>query len=73
MKKLLQVSIVPMLAFSMLNASDITQMFKDGKISGELRSVYAGYEQEEAGVSDTYATAFGGQLKYELEIGRAHV
>ena len=66
MKKLLQVSIAPMLAFSMLGASDITQMFKDGKVSGELRSVYAGYEQEEAGVSDTYATAFGGQLKYEL-------
>jgi len=41
-------------------------MFSDGKVSGQLRSVYAGYEQLKFGETDTYATALGGGLKYEL-------
>lgn len=39
-------------------------MFTDGKISGQIRSVYAGYDRK-VGYND-YATAIGGQLKYEL-------
>lgn len=43
-----------------------TPMFTDGKVSGQVRSVYAGYDQKQAGAINTYATALGGQLKYEL-------
>ena len=39
-------------------------MFTDGKVSGQIRSVYAGYDRK-IGYND-YATAIGGQLKYEL-------
>lgn len=41
-------------------------MFEDGKVSGQFRTMYAGYEQQQAGASDSYATAVGGILKYEL-------
>ena len=41
-------------------------MFSDGKVSGQVRTMYAGYNQKEAGAEDTYATAIGGILKYEL-------
>lgn len=46
--------------------SVIEQMFEKGKVSGELRSVFAGYNQEKPGENSTYATAVGGKLKYEL-------
>lgn len=42
------------------------QMFADGKVTGQIRTVYAGYNQKEDNSIDTYATAIGGQLKYEL-------
>ena len=42
------------------------KMFSDGKVSGQVRTIYAGYDQKETGVKDTYATAIGGILKYEL-------
>ncbi len=45
---------------------EFKHMFSDGKVSGQLRSVYAGYEQLKAGEIDTWATALGGGLKYEL-------
>lgn len=41
-------------------------MFTDGKISGQIRTISIAYKQKELGVEDTYATAFGGILKYEL-------
>ena len=41
-------------------------MFIDGKVSGQVRSVYAGYNQKESGVKSSYATALGGIIKYEL-------
>ncbi|MDD2356571.1 MAG: hypothetical protein PHX13_01500 [Thiovulaceae bacterium] len=44
----------------------LQQMFADGKISGQIRSVYAGYDYTTSQTKDTYATALGGQLKYEL-------
>lgn len=47
-------------------AESIKHMFTDGKISGQFRTMYAGYKQKQVGVDDTYATAVGGILKYEL-------
>lgn len=46
-------------------ASTINGMFEEGKISGEIRSMYAGYNLRKAGEKDIYATAIGGHLKYE--------
>jgi hypothetical protein len=47
------------------NAASIEDMFKNAKVSGEIRTVYAGQNLEKAGEIDTYATAVGGHLKYE--------
>lgn len=44
----------------------LQQMFTDGKISGQIKSMYAGYNYAISQIKDTYATAIGGQLKYEL-------
>lgn len=72
MKKLVKIGMATAIALSTLSAAEdttvknIQDMFENGKVSGELRSMYAGYEYEKAGESDTYATAFGGQIKYEL-------
>ena len=41
-------------------------MFEDGKVSGQFRTMYAGYDQKAASTADNYATAVGGILKYEL-------
>lgn len=41
-------------------------MFKDAKVSGQFKTMYAGYKQKESGVANDYATAIGGILKYEL-------
>ena len=41
-------------------------MFEDAKVSGQIRTIYAGYEQKKEDVQDSYATAVGGILKYEL-------
>jgi hypothetical protein len=42
------------------------QMFSEGKVTGQIRAIYADYEQKKSGERDTYATALGGGLKYEL-------
>ncbi len=42
------------------------KMFTDGKVSGQLKSMYAGYEYKKVNETDTYATAVGATLKYEL-------
>jgi len=41
-----------------------THMFKDGKVTGQVRSLYSSYTYENT--QDVYATALGGFLKYEL-------
>lgn len=46
--------------------SNIGEMFENGRMSGEIRSMYAGYNKKQAGENDIYATALGGYLKYEL-------
>lgn len=72
MSKSIKLSIVCALTLPLLAAEDIKEtstlsgMFEEGKISGEIRSMYAGYKIEKAGESDIYATAIGGHLKYEL-------
>ena len=45
-------------------AENFKHMFIDGKVTGQVRLMYSIYYLED-GV-DTYATAVGGQLKYEL-------
>lgn len=40
-------------------------MFKNGEVSGQVRIAYAGYNHKN-NTPDTYATAVGGILKYEL-------
>ena len=40
-------------------------MFKDAKVSGQLRLMYGDYNYKKAATADTYATAFGGIIKYE--------
>lgn len=39
-------------------------MLRDGKISGQLRALYSGYDY--SGAQNQYATAVGAQIKYEL-------
>jgi len=39
-------------------------MFRDGKVTGQIRSMYSGYNFEYG--QNTYATALGGFVKYEL-------
>lgn len=46
-------------------SSNIGEMFENGRVSGEIRSMYAGYNQEQSGENDKYSTAIGGFLKYE--------
>jgi len=45
---------------------NLKHMFKDGKVSGQIRTMYAGYEQKEQNIDNNYAMALGGKLKYEL-------
>jgi len=44
--------------------SELRHMFSDGKVTGQLRSMYMGYNEQNA--QNNYATALGGSLKYEL-------
>ncbi|MDF1875314.1 hypothetical protein JHD48_06175 [Sulfurimonas sp. SAG-AH-194-I05] len=44
--------------------SGFSHMFDDGTVSGQLRSMYSRYNYKDA--TNTYATALGGHLKYEL-------
>ena len=44
--------------------SGLKRMFKDGKITGEVSSMHSAYNNEDS--IDSYATALGTQLKYEL-------
>jgi len=41
-------------------------MFEEAEVSGQVRVVYASYNQKEIDTQDTYTTAIGGILKYEL-------
>lgn len=71
MAKFIRLSVLCSLLLPLLVAEEIKEastlsgMFEEGKISGEIRSMYAGYKIEKAGENDIYATAVGGHLKYE--------
>jgi predicted porin len=43
---------------------ELRHMFTDGKVTGQIRSMYMQYNEKNS--KDTYATALGGTLKYEL-------
>lgn len=45
--------------------STIGQIFEEGKVSGNIRSMYAGYNIKKENENNIYATALGGYLKYE--------
>lgn len=45
---------------------EFKQMFTEGKTSGQIRMQSVGYKQKAVANSDTYATAIGGILRYEL-------
>lgn len=47
-------------------AKSIQEMFSAGKVSGQLRSMYSKLDTKNTPNPDVYATAVGGQLKYEL-------
>ena len=49
---------------STLQASSSINMFQDGKVSGNIRSIYSNFSNDND--INSYATAVGGQLKYEL-------
>lgn len=74
MSKFIKLSVVCSLLLPLLVSADegtkeistINEMFEEGKVSGEIRSMYAGYNLKKAGEKDIYATAIGGYLKYEL-------
>ncbi len=44
--------------------NSLKSMFEEAKGSGNIRSMYSGYNNDNA--KNTYATAIGGQLKYKL-------
>ena len=54
-----------MCADEIKNVNNIADMFKNGDLSGQIRLGYMGNNAEQISVKDTYATAIGGQLKYE--------
>jgi len=47
-------------------ADTLEHMFKDAKISGNIRMISAYYKEKEPTTPNSYATAVGGVLKYEL-------
>ncbi len=44
----------------------LKHMFDDAKVSGNIRLIYADYNEKEPTTADNYATAVGGVVKYEL-------
>ena len=69
MTKILKLSLATAIALGTALSADnevvtLKGMFEDGKVSGNIRSIYSVYKNDND--TDTYATAIGGQLKYEL-------
>jgi len=73
MNRVLKVSLLASLLIGTVYAQEklatvesFNGMFLEAKSSGNLRAVYADYAYKESGAVDTFTTAVGGQLKYEL-------
>ncbi len=65
MKKIVTLSLVTLnLLASQTTTSSVEDMFKNGSFSGELRTQYSAYQNDNS--EDTYATAVGGALGFEL-------
>lgn len=58
-------SVKNILLICALTSQTLIASDEEGKVSGNLRSMYAGYSLKEQGEKDLYATAVGGYLKYE--------
>lgn len=56
---------IPMQEKEMKSVTTVEDMFTEGKVSGELRSMYAAYDKKASSETDIYATALGGEIKYE--------
>ncbi len=46
--------------------SNLKHMFSDAKITGQLKTMYGNYNYKKESILNTYATAIGGIIKYEL-------
>ncbi|MCF6308930.1 MAG: OprD family outer membrane porin [Sulfurimonas sp.] len=72
MNRILKISFTVSLVLSVLNAQDlketstVEEMFLNATVSGEIRMISFEYNQEAVGEGNTYATAVGGKVKYEL-------
>ena len=65
MRKMVKISLVTAIALaSTLQASSLKKMFQKAKVSGNIRSIYSSFHNDND--TDTYATAVGMQLQYEL-------
>lgn len=71
MKNIVRINLSLCLLFSFTVADELKvvdnlqDMFKDGKVSGQIRIGYKDNHAAEESIKDTYATAIGGQLKFE--------
>jgi len=64
MNRKITLAVTALLFTQTLWGEDLASMFKSAKVSGELRSIYMQIDEDNA--ADSYATAVGGMLKYEL-------
>ena len=67
MKNIIKISLIASMLVSASFAKDVDSldaMFKDGKASGEIKSMYYGVDYKNA--QGSYATAIGGLLNYKL-------
>ena len=66
MKDIIKLSLIATLAISSSLYADnsVKKMFDDAKVSGEVRSLYSAYNNDND--TDSYASAVGTALKYEL-------
>ncbi len=61
------VLVLPLLSMADENkALTPNQMFENGKVYGNIRTMYAGYDYKTSAQNDIYSSAIGGSLKYEL-------
>ena|SRR3990167_4958856 len=72
MNNFIRLSAVAVLVLPLLSMADeskaltASQMFENGKVTGNIRTMYAGYDYKRLAQDDIYSTVIGGSLKYEL-------
>lgn len=69
MKNIARISLSLLCSFAVADelkvANNLQDMFKEGEVSGQIRVGYKDNHAAEEFLKDTYATAIGGQLKFE--------